>query len=66
MDELKELCEKYLDAYEYCDKMQYLSKYDERMDKEWLDGWIELVGIRAKMYMELTKKVTEYEKQEPY
>lgn len=26
---LNELCEAYLNTYEYCDKMQYLSKYDE-------------------------------------
>ena len=64
--ELKRLCEEYLDCCEYCDKMQYLSKYDERLCKEWWDGWVESLRIRQRLDDELVKSVTKYEKREPY
>lgn len=52
--ELKKLCEEYLDNCECCEKLQYLSKYDVRLEKEWLDCWVESIIIRQKMYDELT------------
>ena len=60
--ELKRLCEEYLENYEYCEKLQYLSKYDERLYKEWLDGWVESVRIRERMYDELSVMRKGYDK----
>ena len=55
--ELEELCKRYLEKNEYCDKLQYLSKYDESMYKELLDSWIELICIVEDMKKEICPKI---------
>ena len=52
---VKELCEAYLKQKEYCDKLQYLSKYDYDgiLVNERLDAWVELISIRNKLSRKL-------------
>ena len=58
---VKKLCEAYLEQYEYLEKIRYLSKYDERLVKVWLDGWIELVRIKYKLMVAINESVSNYE-----
>ena len=50
-----ELCKKYLEQKEYCDKLQYLSKYDydDLLINERLDAWVELISIRGELARKL-------------
>lgn len=51
---IEKLCEKYLEQKKYCDKYQYLSKYDKRMINEWIDAWVELVKIEFELKQALS------------
>ena len=52
---VEELCKAYLEQKEYCDKLQYLSKYDynEILINERLDAWVELISIRGELARKL-------------
>lgn len=50
---VKELCEAYLEQNKYCDKLQYLSKYDERLSIELLHSWVKLMNIKQELAKEL-------------